>query len=248
MGAAAALAPLASCGTIRPHQFRYRLTLTVDDNGRRLVASAVNQYSWVQMLVPGLSGGHLTHSGIAGEGVFLDLGADRVLVSIMHGWGGPGPDGKRTVSPDGWSPIVLFMKAFNLSPQRSDGIVDRMDKLNGVTSGPLIDLDITDIDSLPVLVTFADRLQPASVRTVDTTDLAATFGPGVRLARATVQLTGDPLFTEGLETKLPWLPGLLASQTSLMGNLTDKQAFNPAIANSVPAHLYGNSFIRKEMS
>jgi hypothetical protein len=213
--------------------------LTVDDNGRQLVASAVNQYSWGRSLVPGLSVGQLTHSGIAGEGVFFDLGAGRVLVSIMHGWGGPGLDGKRTVSPDGWSPIVLFMKAFNLSPERSEGIVDRMDKLNGVTSSPLIELDIADIDALPVLVTFADRLQPASVRTVDATDLAATFGPGVRLTRATIQLTGDPLFTEGLETTLLWLQ-TMNPQSDLLGVVNRTQSINGLAAN-----LGASSFIRK---
>lgn len=64
----------------------------------------------------------------------------------------------------------------------------------------------------PMLVTFSDLGDPASVERVDPDDLAASFGDGVRLKRVTVQMTDDPV-TTGITTRLPWLitfwPGML---------------------------------------
>ncbi|HBM06154.1 MAG TPA: hypothetical protein DD369_11230, partial [Erythrobacter sp.] len=56
----------------------------------------------------------------------------------------------------------------------------------------------------PMLVTFGDLDDPASVERVDPDDLAATFGEGVRLKRITVQITDDPV-TSGIEQRLGWL-------------------------------------------
>jgi hypothetical protein len=39
---------------------------------------------------------------------------------------------------------------------------------------------------------------------VDPNDLAASFGPGVTLKTATVEITDDPI-TKGIEIRLPWL-------------------------------------------
>jgi hypothetical protein len=57
---------------------------------------------------------------------------------------------------------------------------------------------------LPMLVRFRDPNDPASVERVDPLDLAASFGPGVTLGRALVEITDDPT-TTGIEARLPWL-------------------------------------------
>jgi hypothetical protein len=56
------------------------------------------------------------------------------------------------------------------------------------------------------LVRFGDPNDPEAVERVDPNHLAASFGPGVSLKPATVEITGDPL-TTGIEKKLPWLVG-----------------------------------------
>jgi hypothetical protein len=56
----------------------------------------------------------------------------------------------------------------------------------------------------PMLVTFADSSDPASVKLVDPADLAASFGAGVRLKRITLEITEDPV-TTGIEKRLAWL-------------------------------------------
>ena len=60
------------------------------------------------------------------------------------------------------------------------------------------------MEYLPVLVRFRDPNNSASVELVDPLDLAVSFGPGVTLKRAFVEITDDPI-TKGIETRLPWL-------------------------------------------
>jgi len=64
----------------------------------------------------------------------------------------------------------------------------------------------TPIESMPLLVRFRDPNDPKTVERVDPNDLAASFGAGVKLTRATVEITDDPL-TTGIEKRLPWLAG-----------------------------------------
>jgi hypothetical protein len=57
---------------------------------------------------------------------------------------------------------------------------------------------------VPMLVTFGDMQDPKSVTRVDPDNLAASFGPGIRLKRITIEATrGD--VTSGIEEKLGWL-------------------------------------------
>src|SRR6266702_5799571 len=57
---------------------------------------------------------------------------------------------------------------------------------------------------LPVLVRFRDVNDPTSVEQVDPFDLAKSFGQGVRLKQALVEITDDPL-TNAIEDRLLWL-------------------------------------------
>lgn len=63
---------------------------------------------------------------------------------------------------------------------------------------------VLTLEALPVLVRFGDLDDPASVALVDPQDLAASFGPGVVLKSATVQVTADPI-THGIDSRLSWL-------------------------------------------
>ena len=60
-----------------------------------------------------------------------------------------------------------------------------------------------NLPNLPFLVRFRDINDPRTVERVDPYDLAATFGAGVKLAHATVQIVDEPV-TTGIEKKLPW--------------------------------------------
>ncbi len=57
----------------------------------------------------------------------------------------------------------------------------------------------------PLLVTFSDIEDPASVARVDPDDLAATFGPGYALASITLAITDEPVTKGRVEAVLGWL-------------------------------------------
>ncbi|WP_299866291.1 hypothetical protein [uncultured Hoeflea sp.] len=57
----------------------------------------------------------------------------------------------------------------------------------------------------PLLVTFADINDPASVTRVDPDDLAAIFGPGYALSSITLEITDEPVTKGRVEAVLGWL-------------------------------------------
>ena len=56
----------------------------------------------------------------------------------------------------------------------------------------------------PLLVHFRDIRDPKTVVRIDPTEVAASFGPGVKLRRITVQITDDAV-TMGIKKRLRWL-------------------------------------------
>ena len=61
-------------------------------------------------------------------------------------------------------------------------------------------------DQYPLLVTFDDINNPASVKRVNPANLEATFGPGYRLNGITLSLTKEPVTKGEVEKVLGWLP------------------------------------------
>lgn len=59
-------------------------------------------------------------------------------------------------------------------------------------------------DQYPLLVTFGDINDPASVKKVDPADLEASFGPSYRLDGATMAITAEPLTRGQIEKVLGW--------------------------------------------
>jgi hypothetical protein len=85
--------------------------------------------------------------------------------------------------------------------------------------------------SRPLLVTFGNINDPASVKEVKPGDLAATFGQGYRLSSITLEIT-DEAVTEGTMQKLlPWLPNFY--DTHLDGNKIETIRANNRLANSL---------------
>lgn len=247
LGALGVSSALAGCTDMVPRQYRYRLAYELNDNGRKVTASAINQVEWVRFLMPGMSGGHSSHGVVNGEAVLFNLGPRRILVSTLNAWGGLMPNGKHQISMSPpWDPMGFLMDGLRLTSKDSDVEMANIEKLNGLKTSPVVELDITDMTMLPVFVTFDDPLQPATVRDVDSTDLSSTFSPGVRLTRATVQIVDAPLYTEGLEKALPWIPAVIATGAGLRGELTRNEKFDPVVVESASVRLHGNAFIRRE--
>ena len=86
--------------------------------------------------------------------------------------------------------------------------------------------------ALPLMLTFDDITDPATLRLVDPADLAASFGPGVRLVSATLAITKARV-TEGIIPGLPFWPKAKSAET-LTGLPAYGTAAYPPILQTLP--------------
>jgi len=197
---------------------RYRLAITVDANGRTLTGATVYDvtYVWDPQILPEQAS---LRKRVTGEALFLDLGGGRNLVVTLtaRGSGRPSKPGGPNIKPgnieelsSALSPAELPTFAFKLRLATWKTLWDihaawRKGKVEVPAAG------------LPTTVTFTDLADPKSVKLVDPTDLAPTFGPGYRITRTTIEVTDEPLST-GIEKKLPWLAELFKKRARLNGS------------------------------
>ncbi|NFV79474.1 hypothetical protein [Magnetospirillum aberrantis] len=104
----------------------------------------------------------------SGEAVVLEVSPGRYLFALLKGTPSPFP-----IFFPGEAPVKIASRFESLRAAR--------------TVPPKL---------YPLLVTFGDVTDPTSVQRVDPADLAATFGPGVRLKAITLEITDEPV-TEG---------------------------------------------------
>ena len=143
-----------------------------------------------------------------GEAVVVDLDARGVLFVLLKG------DPMRSVSISAPRFVVptLFETWFVPDFHEGEKGAEQLDRI--VRAKPKIDVLP---DRLPMLVRFGDIADPKSVARVDPNNLAASFGPGVKLVRATIEITDDTV-TTGIEKKLGWLPQVGKERGTLIPN------------------------------
>jgi len=105
-----------------------------------------------------------------------------------------------------WFPINAFRSIEKFRNGNEDGLAQLAPTYSG---GPF---ELTP-NLYPLLVTFADIADPASVKRVDPYDLAASFGPGYALQSVTLEVTDEAVTQGRVEAVLGWLgehpePGL----------------------------------------
>jgi hypothetical protein len=158
------------------------------------------------------------HPTIRGEALAVDLGARGVLFSLLT------IDHARVSAPlvpsSAVSPAGLLVASFDGSSIA--GVTWRLLYRIRNTRGPFE----VPLARLLLLVRFSDVNDPKTVERVDPADLATSFGPGVKLVRATIEITKDPV-TTGLEKRLPWLALPSEAQWKLLEGLK-WPAHNPA--------------------
>lgn len=76
----------------------------------------------------------------------------------------------------------------------------------------------------PLLVTFDDISDPASVRRISPGDLAASFGPGFRLNAITLSITDEPVTEGRVKDVLGWWLDLRAGPYNEMVSLKLKDS------------------------
>ena len=171
-----------------PHKsWRYKMIVEVETPQGLRTGSAVREI--------GTAGGgsfviaeSKSHYTVRGEAVVVDLPGRKTLFALLRS--GDGYEGyaetlpkhvlgkDRIVGKDGWSGSA---ELYPIPANRTDANLG---------------------DPLPMLVTYADPKDPKSIQLVDPSDLAASFGHGVRLKRIAVEST-DEAVTTGIERKLP---------------------------------------------
>ena len=175
----------------------YKLTLTVDDNGKQYTSSSVVEV-FRQDTTKVFGGSFGGYGGeYKGEAVAVDLGEKGVLFCLLKGVeGSAGVD----------YPLYIVMHAF---PEHFEefrnvtgvSVVDAMRKLDSIRPRPKTNMPF---EKLPMLVRFRDINDPETVELVDPNDLEKSFGNGVKLVSATMEITDEPV-TKGVEKWLPWL-------------------------------------------
>jgi hypothetical protein len=186
--------------TTRPRILRSRLTLVVETPEGERSGSSVTQNS---ISFPGglaKAQGYSIWPTLIGEGVVVDLGSRGLLFATFESKSGLARGGmdmyNAAFAP---FPREKFRSETRIDSSATDELAAYVDELN--RHKPKGALPFKD---LPVLVRFRDPSDPTSVEIVDPLNLAASFGPGVMLKSAFVEITDDPV-TKGIEAKLPWL-------------------------------------------
>jgi len=199
--AAAVFAWTASAPSKGAH--RFQLTVEVDTpDGPRSGSSVVEvERKDGRWPVPGPR--HVFR--VRGEAVFVDLGPGRNLVAVLaHGESAQDVD----------QVITLWVEAYGHHRWDEDVWSGRR-KLRGAVElrPPLI----------PTLVTFADPLDPGSVRLVRPGEFEEAFEPGFRFRRATLEMVPASVpVTDGvIEQRFPWLAWMKTNLAGTRGRSTN---------------------------
>lgn len=186
--------------TTKPRTIRSRLTIVVETPEGERSGSSVTQN--MTSFPGGLTRaqGYAIWGKLVGEALVVDLGPRGLLFATLESpsalaRGGLGSY-NAALAP---FPQERFRGEAREDMSENDKYAAYFDEVNRLK--PKGELSFKD---LPVLVRFRDPKDSASVELVDPLNLAVSFGPGVTLKRAFVEITDDPI-TKGIETRLPWL-------------------------------------------
>jgi hypothetical protein len=215
IGPLALLAALVIGDQIRIHRpgHKYRLTVAVE------TPDGVKSGGGVLSVHPDRGYNRKGSTLTRGDAVFVDLGGGKNLFALLA------HVEDKALELDGIHFVAL--RAFNSAGRKTT--FNAMNQVTGTApvTGTLI----------PVLATFADIQDPASMRAVNPEAFEDVFGKGFRLRGVTAEavpngfwpldfggLLGEPV-TRGVEAKLPWWsrPGDPAATALRAAGLTAKQ-------------------------
>ncbi|CAN2536669.1 hypothetical+protein [Methylocapsa aurea] len=184
--AIAGITVLSGCGKWS-WNYRYRLTLFIETpegekSGTGVVEILVTKAAISLNQMP-------MNWELRGEAVAVDLGKRGTLFALI---GGGRPAQSFLALPQ-----VVFERTEALD--RRYTAEERESKLEGLKASAQLTRD-----EIPFLARFRDINDPKTVEIVDPDDLAKSFGEGVRLLHAIIEMTKEPA-TPGIDKKLGWL-------------------------------------------
>lgn len=199
---------LASCG--RDYEWHQKLAVEVETPEGLKSASSVMSARLIDThgpFVPAEANG--VSFQLSGEAIALEVSRGRYLFVLL-----------KSVPALNWLiyPRMESVKAGALLEKGDDGGAGKV---------------ALPRDQYPLLVTFDDIKDPASVKRIDPANLEATFGPGYRLNGITLSLTKEPLTKGEVKKLLRWLEDFYVNQ--LDGNRFETISAKNRTANSLSA-------------
>lgn len=182
----AALA-LPACGLLGGNRYRFRLSVAVDTPEGLRTGSSVYEVRAQNRWSPLPDMASRTWE-VRGEAAAVDLPGGRTLFALLR-------TGAHFEDMMGLSMASLHP---DFAGTGYDVVGVAKELARGAWPGPAP----VAPEDYPMLVTFADENNPASVQLVEPGNLAAAFGSGSRLRGITVELTDDAV-TSGIEERLP---------------------------------------------
>lgn len=185
------------------YSWNQKLTVEVMTPDGPVSGSAVTSVTWWAQ--PPIGGAPGVSYRYTGEAAIVDLGGGRYLFAVHRGEGNLGGRPERIVA------MAIF-------PTRNGQVnrrwLSEIEDRHGPASGTIV----LKPDNYPLLVTFDDINDPASVKQVVPDNLAASFGPGYALQRISVEVTGERKTVGRVEAVLPWLAAVGRERATLIPN------------------------------
>jgi hypothetical protein len=196
------LLPLTACQSER-HAWRQKLTLVIDTPQGEVTGSSVVAIRVIFYDDPPPLTQTEVEYGVTGEATVVEVLPGRYLFALLGG----------------------SEQRFYAATQDRFGRMERGEWLREIPK----QTEPADLlpDHLPMLVTFDDITKPETVREVNPADLAAVFGPGVRLKAVTLEITGEEVTEGKVEGILDWWKGYENKQLDgdRYGNIESKYPF-----------------------
>jgi hypothetical protein len=204
--------------TVSWHQ---RLTVIVDTPNGEVRGASVTEVTNTETmgaLLPMESRG--VHSFVRGEAVAVEVLPGRWLFALLSG------DDDALGQAD-----QLIYTTFRLGENLnvSDRTYEAL--IADLRSNPLNTPAPVPAESYPLLVTFDDITKPETVREVNPANLAAVFGPGVRLVGVTLEITDAEVTERRMELALTWLCDHVINYRRLSGKTG--AIFDNALSNNL---------------
>ena len=205
--------------------WRQKITITVTTPDGDKSGSAVQAVKWTPN--PIFKDGAAFHLSLQGEAVAVEVAPGKFLFALLSGPSGASSEYAGFIALYRFGVAPVGRNEFPWAKANFESVQAARGK------GPA-DLPTALI---PMLVRFRDINDPKTVERVDPNNLAEAFGQGVRLARASIEITNDPV-TTGIEKRLGWLSGGYPEQRLI-------PATGGPVGAVPPAHLLTHSSFRR---
>ena len=191
----------------KEHQWHQATTVTVETpSGERSGTAVVEVTAWFGKIP---ASANEVEYRVRGEAVVVEVAPGKYLFALLGG----------------------SEERFYRAARDRFGGMKRQDWLKEIPK-QTVPVELTG-EAIPLLVTFDDISDPKTVRRVEPSDLAASFGPGVALKSVTLEITGEAVTEGRVERVLGWLGPLKGGY--LHGGFTSRGA---------PLGLTGLDFVR----